>query len=273
MAINVHTNIEKLLIKMGCSPSKSHYPKSASIQLESFPYQNVRNMSTALLDQGSSLSPCLKIIIKEDDVEKWQIMKEMLKEFAFEIYEQCMEIYLIYTNLTCTLAHFESLVHGVCIVDYDIIKGFDTLLIFLEINNKALIRKFIPPKFQIFESKEIQNDHLNKIFMAWNELINLIGNNDNSLKLTQNSKEISSLLVKFTGQNIKRASSFFKLASRYLSLSDKTNERLKELQIMVNDYMKNYKFKLSWVRKVAKLNMDLKGLEFSIFVHNYRTVN
>ena len=98
MAINAYTNIEKLLFKMGCSPSKLNNPKTASAKLKSYPYQNVRNMSTALVDQGLSLTPCLKIIIKEDDVEKWEIMKEMTKEFASEIYDQCMEIYLIYNE-------------------------------------------------------------------------------------------------------------------------------------------------------------------------------
>ena len=141
------------------------------------------------------------------------------------------------------------------------------------INSKAMIRKFIPPKFQIFESKEIQNDNLNKIFMAWNELINLIGNNENLFKLKQNSKEIREMLIAFTGQNNKRASSFFKLASSYLALNEKTIDRLGEFQGMIDKYMKNYSFRLAQLRKIAKLNVGLKGAEFSIFVHNLRAVS
>jgi hypothetical protein len=229
-----------------------------------------KNFSNSFGDALNEERPCLKIIIKEDDVEKWEITNEMTKVYAFEIYEQCMQIYLDHTNLACLLTHFENLIHGVCISNFDIVKGLEILFIFLEVNetSKNLLKNL--PKIPVFETLEFQNDFLNKIMKAWNNLITFITNPKSLKSLTKNSKEINTFLIQFTDQSPKKASSIFKIASKYLSLSEKTTFKLSSMAKQIEDYMGNFNKRRTFIKKAAKLNKKLKGYDVSLFVHNLR---
>lgn len=253
---------------MGCSPTKEPNLNRNILKIQSTNYTARKFMSTAVFEGQNNIEECLKIKIKETDVEDWEVQNEIVKTFASENSDLCIEIYEFYTKLEILLGNFENRVHAVCIPEFDLIKGLEALIIYLNINSKAKFDLKQHNFFPILELQNTQNGCINLIVQSWNNLVNFIVDEKMRICFERNSNKIKSTMCVNLQEKNKKLGKFFKATNKYVLLALNTLARIKEIKSKMKNFMDSFKINHQKLLKVSKLHRELDGLDIHIVVHN-----
>ena len=253
---------------MGCSPAKELNLKRSILKIQSTDNLARKFMSTAVFEGQNNTERCLKIIIKETNVEDWEVYNEIVKAFASENSDMCIEIYEFYTMLEILLGNFENRVHAVCIPEFDLIKGFEALIIYLNINSNTKFNLKTNKFFPILELHSTKNACINLIVQSWNNLANFIIDDRIRLCFERNSNKIKSAMCVNLQEKNKKLGKIFKATNKYVLLALSTLARMREIKSKMNNFMDSFKTNNKKLLKVSKLLKELDGLDIHIVVHN-----
>lgn len=252
---------------MGCSPIKQYNKAHDIVKVISNDQKARRLMSTAVHDGLPNTELCLQIKIKETDIEAWEVQNEVVKKFASEHAQYCIEIYEIFTKLEILLGNFEDLIHAVCIPDYNLVKGLEALLIYLNINSKSKFKLNISKNFPILELGGNQNGKIVSIVQGWNNLVKFLTDSEVRSSIERNSSKVKNALSVSLSSKSRNFTKIFKVTNKYLMLAEKTLENIEGMKKRMMGYMDNYKINSKKISSASKTMKELEGVDIFIVVH------
>ena len=133
---------------MGCSSSRFHKPKGNLIKTHSYILDDKKSY-LGYSDSSSSSShfKCLKIRFPQEEKEDLIFNINLLENLDMPCLDEIKSLYKVCNNFESSLSYFEMLVHGVCIPDYDIIKGLMILSIYLQLHVVARAKVSVLRRF------------------------------------------------------------------------------------------------------------------------------
>ena len=147
---------------MGCSRSRFQKPKGSLIKMKSYLLDhNKTYLGYSDSSSSSSHFKCLKIRFPQEEKEDLIFNINLLESLGMPCLDEIKSLYKVCNNFESSLSYFEMLVHGVCIPDYNIIKGLMILSIYLQLHVIARAKVSVIDKFP-YVTISVENKMWNK---------------------------------------------------------------------------------------------------------------
>ena len=258
---------------MGCSSVNSNAKEPIQIRIK--PRISAVTISTLPLSAVSRAASvyepkCLKFRIKEENIEEWEFNTAMLAHFTIPCLDQIMLIYEKYHNYQTVLSLFESSVHGVCIPNYDVLKGVHLLIIYLRINNFPKSKITVTKKFPYLNLQD-ELGEFHYIIMAYADVIRFLkefscGNPIREALLVVKSFLGDSMLESIQ-QTSKQSKSIMKTLNKILKLGYETNSAIEKMMKGLEEFSISLPKLEKEIDKKAIELRQFKGESIETIVH------
>lgn len=243
---------------MGCTPNVASTSNYAPIKIPI--YHQREAVSTLKLAPSNDLEitpseiNCLKIHIKQDYIEKWEVRNEMIKHFAIDISKTCLKIYDLYNNFQRVYSCFESEIHAGCIEGYNFLKGVEIFFIIIRLNRKSKdsIKQIKTVPYILVQTP--QRNTTKRLFSAWADISEFLRLYTEKNELTDEIKSLKNYLRDYVLNKIKSQESasktILKILHKYISLGQ-------ELASLITGQLQGLE-SLSWNLPKTLKAIDLK---------------
>ena len=225
------------------------------------------------IESPSTNLKCLKIRLQqEQETEDIIFNMDLLNSLNIPFLEDIKSLYKVCNNFKSALSHFEMLVHGACIKDYNIAKGIIILIIYLQLNPASKAKVSALHKFP-FIKISIRNKLWNKkILSSFESIIASLTefNTTKTLhkileKIKENAKKSAELYSEDNSNNNLRMTAI--LLAKILEFGNQIIASINQSLFFLQDFSNNFDCIQLEIKNMLGLLNDCSGKNIEDIVH------
>ena len=219
---------------------------------------------------------CLKISIKDENVEKWEYYIKVIFQYYRLYLPECQLIHELRIEFLSTFSCFEEKIHACCIADYDFFKGLKVFLLYLKTNLWISTNIFAIKSFPFIQI-EVKNGEIDSsVIQSWKTIINFMKSirEDPCYEAAYNRIKAVTNVISLNQTKTSRSNSINKSLNWFLKLGHETLSSIKDIEKNLEKFSKNLKkFEitcLNWRNEMSDMGeTNIQGLVHRLSSSNY----